>query len=98
MSHRALLGYGSDPATGSGSVSAVWIVRESWSETLQVWEIVDCAMFPASIAFDRYADIVGIVSGWWFATDHRVQVRDIACNGSVTVLRSVTIAADGGRS
>ena len=98
MGVRALLGYGADSATASGSVSAVWIVRESWSESLGVWELVECALFPASVGFDRFGEVVAIVSGWWFSSDHRVQLRDVACDGAVMVLRSVVIAADGGRS
>ena len=85
-----------DASIAQGSVSVLWVVRESWDSALGEWVLVECAQFPSSSAFGRFAAVVGVVSDWHHATEHRVQLRDIACDGAVVVLRSVVVERFGG--
>jgi len=96
MGVRALLGYGGDPSIAAGSVSTLWVVRESWDSSLGEWVLVECGQFPAAVAFGRFVAVVGVVSDWHHRSEHRVQLRDIACDGAVMVLRSVVVERNGG--
>ena len=87
-----------DASIAAGSVSTLWVVRESWDSSLGEWVLVECASYPAPVAFERFGSVVGVVSDWHFESEHRVQLRDVAVDGAVMVLRSVVVERFGGRS
>lgn len=76
----------------------LWIVRERFDCGLGVWVLIEAGSFRSVDAFDRWDFVVHVVSAWRATENHRVQLRSVACDGHVTVLRSVVVESVGGES
>ena len=89
MSDRLILG-------DAGPTDPVlWLVRERFDRGLGVWVLIEAAPFRSVDAFDRWDFVLGVVSAWRANENHRVQLRSIACDGHVRVLRSVVVESVG---